>query len=51
MDLHLHTKSKHNPSQKRAVLNILTEQAKTICDDDNLDVEINHLKKTFTFNG
>jgi hypothetical protein len=50
MDLYLHTRSKHNPSQKCSVLNTLTQQAKTVCDDDNLDVEINHLKKTFTFN-
>jgi hypothetical protein len=32
-------------------LNTLIQQAKTICDEDSLDLEISHLKRAFRYNG
>jgi hypothetical protein len=31
-------------------MNTLIQQAKTICNEDSLDVEISHLKGTFKYN-
>jgi hypothetical protein len=42
---HLH------PTQKCAVLFTLVQQAKTICDSESLDREIEHVKKTFRQSG
>jgi hypothetical protein len=51
MDLYLHAKSHHHPSQKHAVLTTLVNQAKTICDTKSLNTEIQHLRETFRQNG
>jgi hypothetical protein len=50
-DLYLHAKSEHHPAQKRAVLTTLIRRAKTLCDPDNLEKEIQHLRDTFQRNG
>jgi hypothetical protein len=50
-DLYLHAKSEHHPAQKRPVLTILIGQAKTLCDPDSLEKEIQHLRDTFQRNG
>jgi len=50
-DIHLHAKSAHNPAQKKGVLNSLIHLAWKLCDADNLDKEIQHLKETFKKNG
>jgi hypothetical protein len=44
-DTYLHAKSEHHPAQKKAVLTTPVQRARTICDADSLDAEINHLKK------
>jgi hypothetical protein len=46
-DLYLHAKSAHHPAQKKGVLTSLIQHAQELCDADNLDKEIEHLKKTF----
>jgi hypothetical protein len=47
MDMYLHARSEHHPSQKQAALKKFIHWARTICDAESLDEEINHLKKTF----
>jgi hypothetical protein len=51
MDLYLHAKSEHHPPQKQAMLKTLIQQARTICNAESLDKEINHLRWTFRQNG
>jgi hypothetical protein len=51
MDLYLHTKSKHHPLQKEAVLKMLIFWARTICKAESLDKGIDHLRKTIRQNG
>jgi hypothetical protein len=43
-NLCLHTRSKHPPAQKRAVLTTLIQRAQIICYADSLDKGIKHLK-------
>jgi hypothetical protein len=50
-DLYLHAKSEHHPAQKRVVLTTLIRRAKTLCDLDSLEKEIQHLRETFQRNG
>jgi hypothetical protein len=50
-DLYLHAKSEHHPAQKKAALTTLVQCARTICDANSLNTEIDHLKKTFRQNG
>ncbi|XP_046385940.1 uncharacterized protein LOC124155816 [Ischnura elegans] len=50
-DLYLNGQSHHHPSQKNAVLSSLIHRAKKISDEDNLQGELKHLKKTFIDNG
>ena len=49
-DLYLHVDSEHHPAQKKADLSILVHHACTICDDENLQEEIQHLKDTLKKN-
>jgi hypothetical protein len=49
-DLYLRAKSEHHPAQK-TVLTTLVQRARTICDANSLDAEINRLKKAFSQNG
>jgi hypothetical protein len=46
----LHARSEHRPAQKTMVLTTLIQCARMMCDADSLDVEIEHLKKTFRQN-
>jgi hypothetical protein len=50
-DLYLQARSEPHSSQKQAALKTLIHWARTVCDAENLDEEINHLKKTFRQNG
>jgi hypothetical protein len=50
-DLHLYAKSEHHPAQKRAVLITLTQRARSICDAESLEGEMEHLRKAFRQNG
>jgi hypothetical protein len=50
-DLYLHAKSEHHPAHKRAVLTTLIRRAKTLCDPDSLEKEIQHLRDIFQRNG
>jgi hypothetical protein len=47
----LHSRFEYHPSQKCPVLNTLIQYAKIICNDDNPEMEITQLKKTFRLNG
>ncbi|XP_046389267.1 uncharacterized protein LOC124158128 [Ischnura elegans] len=50
-NLNLNGQSHHHPSQKNAVLSSLIHRAIKISDEDNLQGELKHLKKTFIDNG
>jgi hypothetical protein len=51
-DLKLHAKSEHHPAQKkRAVLTTIIQHARSICNTESLEGEMEHLKKTFKQNG
>jgi hypothetical protein len=50
-DLYLHVDSEHHLAQKKGVLSTLFHSACTICDDDNLQKQILHLRETFKKNG
>jgi hypothetical protein len=50
-DLYLHANSQHHPSQKHAVLTVLINRAKTICDITILNAEIRDLRDAFRQNG
>jgi hypothetical protein len=50
-DLYLHAKSEHHLAQKGAVLTILIQRARSICDVESLEGETEHLKKAFRQNG
>jgi hypothetical protein len=47
MDLYLHAKSEHQPSQNRAALTTLIRRAKSLCYPVSLGKEIKHLIYTF----
>jgi hypothetical protein len=49
-DLYLHAKPEHYPAQKRLVITTLIRLAKTLCDPDSLEKEIQHLRDTFQRN-
>jgi hypothetical protein len=51
MNLYLHVKSEHHPSQKQAALKMLIHWVRTICNVEGLDKEIDHLKRTFRQTG
>ncbi|XP_067671782.1 uncharacterized protein [Haliotis asinina] len=46
-DKYIHYLSNHHPQIKRAIVSTLTRRAKSICDSDHLQTEINHLRTTF----
>lgn len=50
-DLYIHSSSHHHPIQKVGILKILTLRAYRICDDENLNQEISHLRHVFQLNG
>jgi hypothetical protein len=50
-DLYLHAESEHHLTHKMDVLSTLDHLARTICDTESLDKDIQHLKRTFKHNG
>ncbi|XP_059067539.1 uncharacterized protein LOC131044502 [Cryptomeria japonica] len=50
-DLYLHSSSHHHHSQKVGILKTLALRAHRICDKDNLDQELSHLRQVFLWNG
>ena len=50
-DLYLHSSSHHHPSQKVGILKTLALRALRICDNDNLNQELTHLRQVFKLNG
>lgn len=50
-DRYLHALSNHHPSQKYGVIRTLTERARRICEPENLQAELEHLKTAFEANG
>ena len=51
MLLNLHKLLNHHPSQKRAVLKTLVDQASRICEPQYLDEELHHLELALQANG
>lgn len=47
LNLYLDAESEHHPAQERAVLFTMVYQARTVCDTESIEEEIQHLKKTF----
>jgi hypothetical protein len=50
-DVYVQENSAHFPAQKKGVLHSLIRRARKLCDADNLDKVIQHLKETFRENG
>ncbi|XP_067659696.1 uncharacterized protein [Haliotis asinina] len=46
-DQYIHYLSNHHPQIKRAIISTLTRRAKSMCDSDHLQMEIDHLRTTF----
>jgi hypothetical protein len=46
-DLYVHVNSEHHLAQKRTVLSTLIHCAHTLCDEDSLQDEMQHLLQTF----
>jgi hypothetical protein len=49
-NLDLNARSEHHPAQKKVLLTTLIQCAQTVCAADSLNVQIQHLKKTFRTN-
>ncbi|KAK9890114.1 hypothetical protein WA026_008924 [Henosepilachna vigintioctopunctata] len=50
-DRYLHALSNHHQSQKYGVIRTLTERARRICEPENLQSELEHLRTAFEANG
>ena len=50
-DRYTHFTSHHHPHVKSRTIQCLTERAKKICDDDNREIEMSHIRDTFMKNG
>ncbi|XP_071439457.1 uncharacterized protein [Hetaerina americana] len=50
-DLYLNGRSHHHPAQKRGVISTLVHRATSVSDQEHLEAEIKHLRKTFQQNG
>ena len=51
MDRYLHYNSFHHPSIKNSVCKTLINRAKTICEVDNIEEELEHLRSVLKMNG
>ncbi|XP_074039519.1 uncharacterized protein [Leptinotarsa decemlineata] len=50
-DGYLHALSNHNPSQKRGIINTVTERARRICEPEHQQEELEHLQVALGLNG
>lgn len=50
-DRYLHATSHHHPKQKRGLMNTLVHRAKTICSENHLQSELDHLRGALIDNG
>ena len=50
-DLYTHYTSHHHPSVKTGTINCLKNRAERICDEENKEEELSHLKDVFRNNG
>ena len=49
-DKYLHFQSNHHPQIKTGIVKCLAHRARSICSEDNIDKEINHLQQVFEKN-
>ncbi|XP_071450368.1 uncharacterized protein [Hetaerina americana] len=49
-DLYLNKRSHHHPAQKRGIISTLVHRATSVSDQEHLEAEIQHLRKTFQQN-